>query len=36
VLLPDITRVAVELETRLEVLEQEVAIWMSRSARALD
>jgi V/A-type H+-transporting ATPase subunit D len=36
VLLPEITRVAVELETRLEELEQEDAIWMSRSARALD
>jgi V/A-type H+-transporting ATPase subunit D len=32
VLLPEITRVAVELETRLEELEQEDAIWMSRAA----
>jgi len=36
VLLPEIARVAGELETRLEELEQEDAIWMSRSARALD
>ncbi|HTP45672.1 MAG TPA: V-type ATP synthase subunit D [Casimicrobiaceae bacterium] len=32
VLLPELTRVAVELETRLEELEQEDAIWMSRAA----
>lgn len=32
VLLPEVTRVAVELETRLEELEQEDAIWMSRAA----
>jgi V/A-type H+-transporting ATPase subunit D len=36
VLLPEITRVAGELETRLEELEQEDAIWMSRSSRTLD
>jgi V/A-type H+-transporting ATPase subunit D len=33
VLLPEITRVADELETRLEELEQEDVIWMSRPGR---
>jgi len=33
VLLPEVTRVTAELETRLEELEQEDAIWMSRPGR---
>jgi V/A-type H+-transporting ATPase subunit D len=35
VLLPEISRVARELETRLEELDQEDAIFMSRSATAM-
>jgi hypothetical protein len=34
VLLPEIARVVGDLETRLEELEQEDAIWMSRAAFA--
>ncbi len=36
VLLPEIARITTELETRLEELEQEDAIWMSRSASDVD